>query len=134
MWLLCSVKKNGGGGGGVGPSPGFTPDHLARGAHHPGLHPSRSSPGCVFMPGVPVLASGCSLVAGKGQALHFSVSGWSPVLDRWLQVRYYRTTGHASPASWYTSSASWMCGPVTAPKSPPHQNRPMGPFPWRSNF
>ena len=33
---------------GVGRTPGFTPEQPARGAYHPGLHPSRSSPGCAL--------------------------------------------------------------------------------------
>ena len=98
----------------------------------PGFTPAAAALGVLFMPGV--LAS--SLVAGKGRALHFSVSGWSPVLGRWLQVCYYSTTEYAASASWYTSSASWMRGPVTAPKSPgPHTKTGVwGHFPDGATF
>ena len=90
FYIFCNAyvfgKEERGGRGGVGPSPGFTPDHLPRGAHHPGLHPSRSSPGCALH------ARGAgqfvSSREGPGQALHFLVPWWSHVLDRLLPGCY----------------------------------------------
>ena len=67
----------------------------------PGFTPAAAALGVLFMPGV--LAS--SLVAGKGQALHFLVPWWSHVLDRLLPGFYYCTTGHTFSALWRTLSA-----------------------------